>query len=76
MGDRRMSRPAESMTIDGVTHSWYCGVCTRELGVDLDAVDRDGMPPAGCPEHGLEDIAWETWNIETEPNYPHREVKP
>lgn len=68
-----MSRPAGSMTIDGVTHSWYCTVCGAELGVDLD--ERDGMPPAGCALHGTHAIAWETWNVETDPAYPHQIIR-
>jgi hypothetical protein len=70
-----ISRPAESMEDGrGIVFSWYCGVCGRELGVDLDAPTGDGMPSAGCAEHGDADLAWETWNVETEPTYPHRVV--
>lgn len=68
-----MSRPAESMTIDGITHSWYCTVCGAELGADLD--EFDGMPPAGCALHGTGHLAWETWNVETDPRYPHRIIR-
>ncbi|WNT45258.1 hypothetical protein SEA_BABYDOTZ_3 [Microbacterium phage BabyDotz] len=68
-----MSRPAESMTIDGVTHSWYCTVCGAELGADLD--EYDGMPPAGCALHGTGHLAWETWNVVTDPAYPHRIIR-
>ncbi|WNM75115.1 hypothetical protein SEA_LONELYSOIL_4 [Microbacterium phage Lonelysoil] len=68
-----MSRPAESMTIDGITHSWYCTMCGAELGADLD--EYDGMPPAGCALHGTGHLAWETWNVVTDPAYPHRIVR-
>ncbi|QIQ63588.1 hypothetical protein SEA_NIKE_3 [Microbacterium phage Nike] len=68
-----MSRPAESMTIDGITHSWYCTVCGAELGADLD--EYDGMPPAGCALHGTGHLAWETWNVVTDPAYPHRIIR-
>lgn len=68
-----MSRPAESMTIDGITHSWYCTICGAELGVDLD--EYDGMPPAGCALHGTGHLAWETWNVEVDPRYPHRIIR-
>lgn len=68
-----MSRPAESMTIDGITHSWYCTVCGAELGADLD--EYDGMPPAGCALHGTGHLAWETWNVEVDPRYPHRIIR-
>lgn len=68
-----MSRPAESITIDGITHSWYCAACGAELGADLD--EYDGMPPAGCPLHGTGQLAWETWNVETDPLYPHRIIR-
>ncbi|MDF2920510.1 MAG: hypothetical protein K0S70_4728 [Microbacterium sp.] len=67
-----MTAPAESMERNGDVWSWYCGICSRELGVDLDAPTDDGMPPAGCPEHGDADLGWETWNVESEPTYPHR----
>lgn len=68
-----MARPAESMTIDGITHSWYCTICGAELGADLD--EYDGMPPAGCMLHGTGHLAWETWNVETDPLYPHRIIR-
>ena len=69
-----MTRPADYIERGGDTWSWYCGVCTRELGVDLDAPTGDGMPPAGCPEHGDADPAWETWDVECSPTYPHNLV--
>lgn len=68
-----MSRPAESITIDGITHSWYCTVCGTELGADLD--EFDGMPPAGCALHGTTHLAWETWNVVSHPSYPHEIIE-
>lgn len=68
-----MSRPAESMTIDGITHSWYCTVCGAELGADLD--EYDGMPPAGCALHGTGRLAWETWNVATDSRNPRRIIR-
>ncbi|QUE25299.1 hypothetical protein SEA_FIZZLES_2 [Microbacterium phage Fizzles] len=68
-----MSRPAEFIEIDGLVHSWYCTVCGKELGADLD--ERDGMPVDGCPVHGAHALAWDTWNAETDPTYPHRVVR-
>ncbi len=68
-----MTRPAEFMVVDDVAHSWYCTVCGQELGVDLD--ELDGMPADGCPAHGTHRLAWETWNVETDPTYPHRVVR-
>lgn len=53
-------RHAEFMTIDGISHSWYCAACGRELGVDLDERD-DGQPRDGCPEHGVGALAWCEW---------------
>lgn len=69
-----MARPAEYMERGGDVWSWYCGVCGRELGVDLDNGTHDGEPLGGCPEHGHDDIAWETWNVECDPQYPHNLV--
>lgn len=68
-----MTRPVEFMDQDGDSISWYCGVCGRELGADLDSPTGDGMPPAGCPEHGDADLAWECWNRNVSPMYPHKE---
>lgn len=50
--------------------SWYCTICGRELGADLS--DVEGATP--CPVHGLEHIAWETWEIECSPTYPHKRL--
>lgn len=62
---------AESQTQDGgAVVSWYCTICLRELGADLSVVD--GETP--CPEHGSDGIAWETWNMETSPTYPHERL--
>lgn len=72
--DSVVTRPAEYIDQDGDLISWYCGACGRELGADLDAPDGDGMPPTGCPEHGIEAIAWETWNVVSSPTYPHRTI--
>lgn len=67
-----MSEPVEYVVEDdGVAVSRYCTVCSRELGADVDAPTHDGMPPAGCPVHGVGDPAWESWNVEISPLYPH-----
>lgn len=61
---------AEFIEIDGDTYSWYCTECSRELGADL--AERGGE--IDCPEHGREHVAWETWNVETDPSYPHDRI--
>lgn len=60
-----MSRPAEYMTDGNRVWSWYCTLCTLELGVDLSA--PEGKPQSGCPDHGVEHLASEDWTrgIET-----------
>lgn len=67
-------RYGEYIEVDGDVYSWYCTVCGLELGADLDNPRYCGEPANGCPEHGKNHIAWETWNVESEPTYPHRVV--
>ena len=60
LGERVMAKPAAYMTVGGISWSWYCSRCLKELGVDLD--DKDGEPSEGCPEHGVEYLASESWS--------------
>lgn len=53
---------------DGIAFSWYCTDCGAELGVDRARPDGE---PRACATCGGRELAWETWNAETDPSYPH-----